>query len=36
MPDLLSKIISVADGELTHNEKIGAKEIAIFKTGVTL
>ncbi len=33
---LIEKIISVADGELTHNEKIGAKEIAIFKTGVTL
>lgn len=34
--DLIDSVVAVADGKLTHNEIIGAKEIAIFKTGVTL
>lgn len=34
--DLIEKVIAVADGQRTHNEQIQAKEIAIFKTGVTL
>lgn len=33
---LFDKVVSVADGEPLHHEKTGAKEIAIFKTGVTL
>lgn len=33
---LFAKVISVANGETLHHEKTGAKEIAIFKTGVTL
>lgn len=33
---LMDKIVSVANGEKLHHEKIGAKEIAIFKNGVTL
>lgn len=33
---LFNKVVAVANGELLHHEKIGAKEIAIFKTGVTL
>lgn len=32
----IEKIISVANGELTQNEKNGYREIAIFKNGVTL
>ena len=34
--ELLDYIIKVASGELTKNEKNGYREIAIFKTGVTL
>lgn len=34
--DLLAKVVAVANGEQLHHEKTGAKEIAIFKTGVTL
>lgn len=34
--DLFDKVVAVANGEQLHHEKIGAKEIAIFKTGVTL
>lgn len=33
---LFEKVIAVADGERLHHEEEGAKEIAIFKTGVTL
>lgn len=33
---LVAKVIAVADGACLHHEEIGAKEIAIFKTGVTL
>ncbi|MDE6612621.1 MAG: altronate dehydratase family protein [Muribaculaceae bacterium] len=33
---LTDKVIATADGEPLHHETIGAKEIAIFKTGVTL
>ncbi|MDE6772418.1 MAG: altronate dehydratase family protein [Muribaculaceae bacterium] len=33
---LIDKVMSTADGEPALNEKSGAKEIAIFKTGVTL
>ena len=33
---LLKKVVAVADGEKLHHELIGAKEIAIFKSGVTL
>lgn len=33
---LLDKVISVCNGEQLHHELVGAKEIAIFKTGVTL
>lgn len=36
LAELVEKVIQVADGEKLHHEKIGAKEIAIFKTGVTL
>lgn len=36
LADLVEKVIATADGEKLHHEKIGAKEIAIFKTGVTL
>jgi altronate hydrolase len=33
---LLGYVMSVASGEKTTAEKTGAREIAIFKTGVTL
>lgn len=33
---LVDKVLATANGEHLHHEKIGAKEIAIFKTGVTL
>lgn len=33
---LTGKVVAVADGERLHHELTGAKEIAIFKTGVTL
>ncbi len=33
---LMEKVVAVASGERLHHEKAGAKEIAIFKTGVTL
>lgn len=33
---LVDKVIATADGEKLHHELTGAKEIAIFKTGVTL
>ncbi len=33
---LIEKILAVADGQLLKHEVIGFKEIAIFKTGVTL
>ena len=33
---LFAKVVAVADGERLHHEQTGAKEIAIFKTGVTL
>ncbi len=36
LSDLVAKVIAVANGEKLHHEKTGAKEIAIFKTGVTL
>lgn len=36
LADLVEKVIATAGGEKLHHEKIGAKEIAIFKTGVTL
>ena len=32
----ISKVLSVASGEQTHNEKAGIHEISIFKNGVTL
>lgn len=32
----VDKVLAVADGEKLHHELIGAKEISIFKTGVTL
>lgn len=32
----IQKVLSVASGELTHNEKAGIHEISIFKNGVTL
>jgi altronate hydrolase len=34
--DFTNKILSVANGEYTHNEKAGIHEISIFKNGVTL
>lgn len=34
--DLVAKVVAVADGQRLHHELTGAKEIAIFKTGVTL
>ena len=34
--ELLDYVISVANGELTNNEKHGYREISIFKDGVTL
>ena len=34
--ELISYVISVANGEQTSNEKNGYREIAIFKDGVTL
>jgi len=36
LPRFIDQVISVADGEPTCNEKNGYREIAIFKTGVTL
>ncbi len=33
---LVAKVIATANGAPLHHEEIGAKEIAIFKTGVTL
>lgn len=33
---LVEKVIATADGQPLHHEQTGAKEIAIFKTGVTL
>ena len=33
---LIDKVLATADGEHLHHEKTGFKEIAIFKTGVTL
>ena len=33
---LTAKVLATADGAPLHHEEIGAKEIAIFKTGVTL
>lgn len=36
LDDLVAKVVATADGEYLHHEKTGAKEIAIFKTGVTL
>ncbi len=33
---LFEKVVAVANGEKLNHEKVGAKEIAIFKTGVTL
>lgn len=36
LDDFINYIISVANGEYVNNEKNGFKEIAIFKTGVTL
>ena len=33
---LIDKVIATANGEFVNHEKIGAKEIAIFKSGVTL
>ena len=32
----IQKILRVASGEYTQNEKAGTHEIAIFKNGVTL
>ena len=34
--ELLELIRRIADGEMTKNEKLGNREIAIFKDGVTL
>lgn len=36
LADFTKKILSVASGELTNNEKAGIHEISIFKNGVTL
>ncbi len=36
LDDLVAKVVAVADGECLNHEQTGAKEIAIFKTGVTL
>ncbi len=36
LEEFIDKIIRVANGEKAHHEKIGFREIAIFKTGVTL
>jgi len=36
LADFIGKIISVANGEKTQNEKNGYREISIFKNGVTL
>lgn len=33
---LVESVVAIADGSLTHNEKSQSKEIAIFKSGVTL
>ena len=34
--DFTERVIAIANGELTHNERNGYQEIAIFKNGVTL
>ena len=36
LDSLISTVIAVAGGQRTHNETSGSKEIAIFKSGVTL
>lgn len=36
LADFAQKVLATANGEHLHHEKIGFKEIAIFKTGVTL
>ena len=36
LDDLVAKVVATADGQYLRNELSGAKEIAIFKTGVTL
>lgn len=36
LEEFIEKVIAVASGEKTRNEANGVREIAIFKTGVTL
>lgn len=36
LDDLTAKVLAVANSELLNHEQRGAKEIAIFKSGVTL
>ncbi len=36
LEELIAKIISIANGEKAHHEQQGTREIAIFKSGVTL
>jgi len=36
LDDFVKYVVEVASGKFTNNEKNGFKEIAIFKTGVTL
>lgn len=36
LEELISLVAEVADGKLTANERCGSRDIAIFKTGVTL
>ena len=36
LKEFVEKIIAVANGEKTQNEKNGYREISIFKNGVTL
>ncbi|MBR0037628.1 MAG: altronate dehydratase [Bacteroidales bacterium] len=36
LQEFIQKILRVASGELTHNERAGIHEISIFKNGVTL
>jgi altronate hydrolase len=36
LDELVQYIIEVANGKKLHHESVGFKEIAIFKTGVTL
>lgn len=36
LPQFIDKVIAVASGEETRNEKNGYREISIFKNGVTL